>query len=513
MSNKTQLSRRRFLQISAAGMAAAIGSVGFDLTPEQALAVARRQQEGVLRVAAGNPATLDPLTASADTEIAFLNAAYDYLIDTNAQSELIPRLAESWDVSEDGLTYTVKIREGVTFHDGSELTLDDVLFTFEYLRGEEGPVQGLLSSVDSIEASDDNSIVITLSETNPDFIYNLTDNHIVILQAGATNIGEEFNGTGPFILEEYIPGDRAVFTANENYWGGAPGVSTLEFIYFDDLQAAVNALQGGVVDIATRMDNASFFNLVGDANFNAIDLPTNGHDLVRLRSDRGIGADPLVQQAFKLATDRDAIYERIQLGFGAVGKDTPIGPLYGEYFLSDLELPARDPEAARALLAEAGYEDGVELTMFVPNSGDRPALAQALAAQWAEAGITINIELQDEATYYAEDGWLEVDLGITGWGSRPIAQFYLDFYVETDAVWNEAHYSNPAVDEQIQIARTSLDQAERVAAYHEIQRLLAEDGPFIISYFFASFAVAASNVSGLESHPFPGRINFNTVTV
>jgi len=510
MSSK--LSRRRFLQVSAAGVAAAIGTVGFDLAPDQAAKLVARRQDGILRVAWGTPAVLDPATASADSEIAFLNAVYDYLIDTDAQSVLTPRLAESWAVSDDGLQYTLKIREGVSFHDGSPLTVDDVIWTFERLKGE-GPTADLFAPVSAIEAGDDNSVVFTLEATNPDFLYNLTDNHAVILQANAANIGAEFNGTGPFKLSEYLPGDRAVFTTNADYWGVVPALTGLEFIYFEDPQAAISALQGGTVDVALRMDNATFFDLASQGNFTATDIPTAGHDLARLRSDRAPGDNPLVQQAFKLATDRQAIYERIQLGFGAVGKDNPISPIYGEYYDADLALPARDPDAAKALLAEAGYPDGLDLTFYVPNSGDRPALAQALAAQWEEAGIRVEIELQDEATYYADSGWLEVDLGITGWGSRPVPQFYFDFYVQSTAVWNEAHFNDAEVDALIVTARTSLDQAERIQAYKDLQRILAERGPWIISYFFGQFMVHDAAVSGISVHPFAGRTNFHSATV
>lgn len=511
--NFSNLSRRRFLQVSSLGVAATfIGNLGFDLTPEQAAAVAARRQAGTLRVAWGTPATLDPLNASADSEIAFLNAVYDYLIDTNAQSELIPRLASEWATSEDGLTYTLTLQEGATFHSGDALTGEDVVWTFNRLR-EGGSTADLYANVANVEATGDNTVVFTLSEPNPDFLFDLSDNRAVILQANAEEIGETFNGTGPFVLEDYLVGNRAVFTANTNYWGTPTGVETLEFLYFSDLQAGVSALQGGEVDIALRMDNATFLALSGEASLNAVDVPTNGHDLVRIRVDREPGNDPRVVEAFKLATDRQDIYERIQFGFGAVGRDTPIGPIYGDFYTEDTPIPARDPDAARALLEEAGYGDGLNMTLFVPNSGDRPRLAEALEAQWSEAGINITIELQDEATYYADDGWLEVDLGITGWGSRPRPQFYLQQAYKTGAVWNESHISDSELDSLIDAAAVTLDTDERASIYAEIQRILIERGPVIIPYFFAAFMVTADNVSDVDLHPFPGRTNFNTAAV
>ncbi len=504
-----RLSRRDFLKLSAAGIAtASMHAAGMPVSS----ALARRQS-GTLRVGwGGAPTTLDPLSASADTEIAFLNAVYDYLLDTNSRSELVPRLATSWSASDDGLAYTLQLAEGAKFHDGSDLTIDDIIWTFDRLRGE-GPTADLFANLTGIEAGDNGGVVFRLSQTNPDFLYNLTDNHCVILKAGTTDFESGFNGTGPFVLSDYSKADRATFTANPDYWGGAPGVETLEFVYFDDVEAAANALRGEVVDGVLRVDNVTFLALQGEGAYDAQSVPTSGHDLVRLRADREPGNDPKVRQAFKLATDRQAIFDRIQFGFGAVGRDSPISPVFSAYYTESTPIPPRDPAAARDLLTQAGYENGLEMTLYVPNLPDRVALAEALAAQWEEAGIRITIEPQEEAVYYADNGWLEVDLGITPWGARPVPQAYLDLYLKTGAQWNESHFSDAELDQLIETAGTSLDEAERVNAYHEIQRILIERGPIIIPYFFAAFGVMLSNVQGVEVHPFAGRTNFFRASV
>ena len=504
----SEVSRRDFLQVFAAGAATAVGTIS--LSPLGSIVGA--QDSATLRVAWLTPATFDPRSASGDSEIALLNALYDYLIETDAAANLVPRLASSWGLSDDGKVYTVQIRDDATFHDGSPVSADDVLWTIQWHQESESTVASLLTSVESVEAAEGNSIAITLSEPNPDFLYNLTDNKFVILQAGAENIGTEFNGSGPFVLEEMIPGDRAILSANADYWGGAPSIDRLEFIYFDDQQAGIAAVQGGSVDGIMRLDNSSFLGFAGDVNFNTTDIPTSGHHLTRLRADRAPGNDARVRKAFKLATDRDAIWERVQLGFGAVGKDSPIGPSFGQYFLAEAEVPARDPAAAAALLAEAGYPDGLEMTLHTLKSGSFPDLAQALAAQWEEAGIRVEVQPEDENTWWTGD-WLEVDLAVASWGARPIPQLYLDLAYQSGAPWNESHYSNERVDELIDIARSSLDQDERTAAYKEIQQILLDDGPVVVPYFFAQFMVLTGNVAGVALHPFAGRTNFNNAVV
>ena len=375
-----------------------------------------------------------------------------------------------------------------------------------------GTIADLLPGIAAIEATGEHSVVFDLNAPDPDFLYRLTEYKVVMLKAGAENLGIEFNGTGPFILDEMIPADRAVMKANPNYWRGAPSIDTLEFLFFDDQQAAIAAVQGGVADGILRLDNFSFLNFTGDVNFNTIDIPTKEHHMTRIRADRPPGNDIRVRQAFKLATDRASVWDRVQLGFGAVGKDSPIGPLFPQYFLADAEPPPRDPEAAAALLAEAGYPDGLDMTLHVPNSGAYPDLAQAMAAQWYDAGIRVEIVLEEENEYW-EQKWLEVDLGVTWWADRVVPQIYLDLAYRSDATWNESHWQDERLDELIDFARSALDQDARIAAYKDIQRLFLDEGPIIVPYFTVSFMVMASHVSGVELHPFSGRTHFHKATV
>jgi len=244
-----------------------------------------------------------------------------------------------------------------------------------------------------------------------------------------------------------------------------------------------------------------------------IDIPTNGFDLVRLRSDRAPGNDPRVVQAFKLATDREAIFQLVQQGFGAVGRDSPIGPLYAQYYSETYPVPERDAAAARELLAAAGYPDGLEMVLHTPDTGGRSDLAVVLKEQWAEAGINIDVSVEPESVYYGNDGWLEVDLGITGWGSRPYPQFYLDVMLRCEAIWNESRFCDQEFDRLAETTGTSLDENERIEAYQEIQKILIERGPVIIPYFFAQFAAIRDEFQGFQLKAFAGRTDFRDVTL
>lgn len=471
-------------------------------------------RKGTLRVAMQPIVNIDPIAISSDSEVLVANHVYDYLVDIDHLSNPIPRLATEWSVSDDGLIYTLSLAEGVTWHDGSSFSAEDVVWTFDRLRTTEGtPTFDLYANVASVEATSDLEVTFTLTNPNPFFLYDLSDNHALILKAGTTDADTNFNGTGPFRVVNYSPEDRIEMVANEDYFvPGDPNLAGLQIIFFNDDSAAIEALRGGQIDLALRMSTSLFQSLQDEPGILTYDIPTNGFDLIRLRSDRAPGNDPRVIQALKLATDREALFNIVQQGYGAIGNDSPIGPLYDAYHDESAIPPGRDVEAAKALLAEAGYGEGLSMTLHTPDTGGRPDLAAVLKEQWAEAGIDVEISVEPESVYYGENGWLEVDLGITGWGSRPYPQFYLDVMLVTDAIWNESHFSDAEFDELAATAGSTLYEAERIQAYSDIQNLLIERGPVIIPYYFAQFGAIRDDFEGLNLKAFAGRTDFRSVS-
>lgn len=473
------------------------------------------QPAGTFRVAMRPIVQVDPASVSSDAEVAVASHVYDYLVDVDEENAIVPRLARDWEVSEDGRVYTFHLHAGVTFHDGAALTAQDVVWTFERLRDPQrgfGTVD-LYGNVRAIEAVGELTVEFQLEEPNPFFLYDLSDNRALVIRDGVER-ADGFNGTGPFRVDYYGVEDRIELVANPDYFlEGLPRLERLEFIFFGDDAAAVAALRGGQVDLAWRMPNVLLLGLEGVRGIQTVIVPTNGFDLVRLRSDIPPGDDPRVIQALKLATDREEIFDLVQLGVGAPGRDSPIGPLYAAYYTEATPLPERDPQAARQLLVDAGYGGGLTLDLYTPDSGSRPDLAVVLKEQWAEAGVTVNVIVEPESVYYGEDRWLEATLGITGWGSRPTPQFYLDTMLTCGAIWNESRFCDPEFDELARIAGTTLDEDERITAYGEIQRILIERGPVIVPYFFAQTGAVRDGFGGFELKAFAGRTDFRTVYV
>jgi peptide/nickel transport system substrate-binding protein len=458
----------------------------------------------------------DPALISSDSEILIANHVYDYLVDITPDNQIAPRLATEWQVSDDGLTYTFTLADGVTFHDGEEFSAEDVVWTFNRLRDPDSgfATVDLYENIDSIEVTGDLEVTFQIAQPNPFFLFDLSDNHALILKQGTEDAEATFNGTGPFIVTDYNLENRIDMVANQEYFREEyPNVDRLEIIFFSDEAASADALRGGQIDFIMGFSTPLFESLDQDPGVNAVSVTTNAFAVIRLRVDRPPGDDPRVIQAFKLATDRESLFQLAQQGYGSVGKDSPIGPAFPDYFAEDLSVPPRDFQAAKDLLDQAGYGQGLDMDLHLPNVGNFPDLAVAAKEQWAEAGINVEVITEPESVYYGEGKWLEVDLGITGWGHRPYPQFYLDVMLTCDAQWNEARFCDEEFDQLVVTAGTSLDRQTRVEAYHEIQRILLERGPIIVPYFFSQFGATSDRVSGLDVKPFPGRTDLRPVSV
>jgi peptide/nickel transport system substrate-binding protein len=457
----------------------------------------------------------DPALISSDAEVSVANAVYDYLVDVDANNEIQPRLATSWDVSSDGLTYTFQLTQDAVFHDGSPLTAGDVVYTFNRLRNPDSgyATVELYGDIADIQATGDAAVEFTLNATNPFFLFDLSDNHALIIKDG-TEDATDFNGTGPFVVDNYSPEDRIEMSANPDYFvSGQPGVDKLTYIFFSDRAAAVDALRTDQVDLVMQLPTPIFQSLEGEDGIARFEVDTNAFPVVRLRADQPPGDDPRVMQAMRMAIDRQEIFQLVQQGMGAIGRDTPVGPLYTSFYAEDIPLPERDVEGAKQLLADAGYPDGLDLTLRLPDAQNFPDLAVVLKDQLADAGFNIDVSVEPESVYYGDNGWLDATFGITGWGSRPYPQFYLDVMLVCGAKWNESHFCDSEFDQLAETAGTTTDEQEQIDAYHQIQEILIDRGPIIVPFFFPQLGAQRDVVQGFQMKAFPGRSDFRTVTL
>lgn len=482
-------------------------------------------QGGVLRVGMEVPVVLDPALGTNDPETALNRAVYDYLIEILPDASIAPNLAESWTISDDGLTYTFNLVSGVTFHDGSPFTSADVVFTYNRLKELGSPATRLMGEFE-IAAPNESTVEFTIPQAYADFLYGVGSRWALILKDGTQDPITDFNGTGPFILEslDANAGGRAVFSANPNYWkAGQPTLSGMEHIYFaGDAVTQFDALASGEVDLVYKIPIAQVADGV-PADLVVIEQQTSQHGVIRLRTDVGPGVDVLVRQAFKHATNRDELNDILLDGRGTVGHNDPISPAYSVFYASDLQDQEYNPERACELLAEAGYPDGLSMTLYAPIAFEYPDMAVLLQNQWAQGCINVDVQTLEPGQYYDttnEINYCDVELGITGWGSRPVPQlFFLEAYV-SGAIdegclngFNESRFSDPEVDELVAQASVTADTDSRAAIYAQISAIFQERGPIIVPYFAPMIGVASDSVTGLVLNPFPGLTDYRTVSL
>jgi len=475
---------------------------------------------GILRHALPPVAQFDPafLTSVSDDEVS--RPWHDFFVhlDEDNLPDFERSLATGYEVNEEATVWTLALRQGVQFHNGKNLTAEDIVFTYNRLRDPEvgAPTVGTYANITDIEALDDYTIRFTLENPNPDFLFDLGEYHAVVVDSDTTDFETEWNGTGPFIIESYAPEDRVVFKRNPNYWmigedgEPLPYLDGMEYIFLTEPSAQVEALRGGQVHWVNKLLPEFVEPLESDPDIVVPMKPSNFSYVIGMRSDRGPTSDNRVRQAIKLATDRSAILEAVALGLGVTGRDTPIGLAYGDYYL-DVPEPERDVEKAKALLAEAGYPDGLEIVLTTLDQHSVKAIAVVLKEQLAEAGITVNIEIVPSDVFYGTGLWLEADFSIVNWAGRPYPQLYLSLAYECGAVWNGTHWCDEELDELAHAAASEMDHAKRVELYHQIQEIFMERGTIIIPFFQNNLWAYRTSLKGFVPAFTDGHIDLRAV--
>ena len=471
---------------------------------------------GTLRIAIDTTTALDPtfLTTSGDNQAASMWNDYLVFCDEEGRPDPERSLAESWDYDEAEKAWTFKLRKGILFHDGKEMTSRDVKYTFDRLRDPDvgAKTVDLFSNIVDITAPDEYTVVFKLKETNPEFLLDLADRGI--LDADNADLKTKANGVGPFMVESYNPEDRIVLKRNPNYWrkdadgNPLPYLDGLELIVIPDKTAALEALRSGQIDFMYEPPSESLGLFEKEPDLTLYTKPSATHYLIRMRADVAPFNDVRVRQALKLATDRQEMLEAAFDGFGVIGLDTPISPAYGDYYL-DAPEPKRDVEKAKQLLAEAGYADGLKLTIYSPEVRPNSAIAVIWKEQMSDIGVDVDIQLVPSDIYYVN--WLDYELGITDWGSRTHPGVYLQQAYVTGARWNETHWSDSELDDLAAKLATEMDYDKRIEMYHRVQEIFMERGPIIVPAFKHSAWASNKDVKGVKPHIVEVAVDFSDV--
>lgn len=463
------------------------------------------QEDNVLVMARANDATgLDPHTQTAFTSIRLLGMIYEPLVTTDHDLNVAPALATAWEFSDDATTLTVSLREGVTFHDGSDFTAEDVIASFERLLDEETASAARTNylSIESMDAPDDYTVVFNLSQPDVPLLAAMASTNAVILSADVIADGDpttDVVGTGPFMLEEWIPEESTMLAANVNWWGDGPSVDGVEIRIIPDETSILAALRAGTIDFAFIQDPLVGTLLVDDPEITLVRTPDISYLGVQMRAAR----EPLdkleVRQAISCAINRQEIVDSAALGEGRVT---------GPFTMASFALPVdelfcyeQDVERARELMAEAGMEDGFTLPMMVANAEPPTAtsIAQILQAQLAEINIEIEIEPLELSVYI--DRWLAADFdsAVVNNGGRIDPYTMYSRYWQYDARFQEvAGYIDDSLDGLMKAGQAEGDFDARYEIFAQLQHELTEKSPWIWLYTGFTYTAHQSTVSGWE---------------
>ncbi len=466
----------------------------------------KEETGGIMKIGTQPVSNLDPHFATSIADVLLIEQVYDHLVYIDENNRPVADLATSWD-SQDGRTWTFNLREGVKFSNGEDLTAEDVVFTFDRLRDPDvgTPVVALYKNISEVNAIGSNRVQFLLAEPNPEFPADVGDYHACIIPKGSKDPATERVGSGAFTIAEYYPEDRAILKKNPNYWGRdesgrpLPYLSELHLIFSPDIGGQIEALRGGELHFVGGLSSQYADVLKGDANTKLVTVNSNMHWVLHMRSDAGhLAADNRVRKALKLGTDQQAIIDALQPGLAAAGNGfTPVGPAYVDYYLDKPH--RRDMAKAKQLLAEAGYGDGLKITLHAQNQLEVPAIATIWKEQMAEIGVEVDIEVIPSDVYYGEGdkSWMKTDFGITDWGSRATPVTYFKLAYTSEAAWNESHWIDPEFDALTAQIDREMDKTRRVQLYKRAQEIMIERGPIIVAYFKKAIAGISSQLEGV----------------
>jgi peptide/nickel transport system substrate-binding protein len=441
---------------------------------------------GSLRVGMSNDATtMDPhFSGSKYDRMVYFNI-YDPLVQLDASLNIVPGLAESWTVSDDQLTYTFKLRQGVTFHDGTDFNADAVKANFDRMMDpeQESLRRGEVAGIEAVTVVDASTIEMTLLQPNAALLATLADRAgMIISPAAIEQYGAELArnpvGTGPFSFVEWLKDDHLSLARFDGYWDtGKPYLDDVTIRVILDDTVRVAALRNGEIDIVDYVQPKFVEELKGDGNLNTVDVPALGVWWLWLNETAAPFDNKALREAFAAAIDIEPIVERIMLGVGRAANG-PISPASWAY---DESIPyrKRDLDLARAKLAEGGMPDGFACTFKDTPTTVTTPLVQLLQAQVAEVGIEMEIVPVDAATQIADTVAKNFEVTWSQWSGRadPDGNTYNHFF--TDAGMNYGGYSNPEVDDLLNQARAGTTQDERKAIYSQITQKLNEDVPVV----------------------------------
>jgi len=480
-----ELDRRQFLKGMAktAGGLALASTVGFGYRGTARASEAK--YGGTLKWACPEyPKSFDPAMATLWAEIPMTRLAYNHLVSVDRNLNPIPELAKSWNSNDNGKTWIIKLRDDVKWHNGRKFDVEDVIYTMERWMDPSTVASSVVSGkqFESVTAIDKYTVKLVLKTPYADQPFLFTKYQCPILPHFNPTF-EKVIGTGPFILEEAIPGEKLVYVKNKEYWEkGLPYLDKFHQVVMPDLSSQMVSLMSGELDVAFQCPYEWVPKLRKREDIYVIEIEAGSYSDIRMRVDRKPFNDNRVRLAFKYCLDREAFAKAALQGFGVPGNDIPMSPL-NPYYNKSIPLRQQDYKKAKKLLAQAGYPNGLKVTIYTSTAriGQLEA-GITLKEQCKPAGIEIDVKNIEPGKFWAEY-WKDADLNIGNWVVRvtPEGIFRKLFY--TGEAWNYSRYSNPELDELLDKGRIEMDEKKKRNIYDKVQQIIYDEGSFLVPTF------------------------------
>ncbi|WP_371223236.1 ABC transporter substrate-binding protein [Roseovarius sp. 2305UL8-3] len=487
------ISRRRFMQaLLASGATVSAASI----MAGQARA-ATPNRGGTIRIGKGHGQTTDtmnPGTAENGYMVNLLQSFHGYMTEVAPDGSLSAGIAESWEASADGKTWSFKLRPGVAFHNGKAVSPEDVIASINHHRGEDSTsaAKPLVSAVTDIKADGASGVVFELESGNADFPFTLSDYHIPIGMSEDGKVDWTTGiGCGAYKLDNFDPGVRADLSRNDDHWDldNRAFFDSAELLAITDANARTSAMVAGDLDAIDRIDLKTVERIKAVPGITVHSIPGTQHFTFEMMCTSDPYTDVNLRMALKYAIDRQEMVDKILFGYGVVGNDHPIGQ--GQrYFNKDLPQREYDPDKAKFHMKEAGL-DSIDIDLSAADAAFAGAVDAAVLYQASAAKAGINIKaIREPNDGYWTDVWNVKPFVAVYWGGRPVEDQMFSTAYQSGVPWNGTRWSNARFDELLIKARAELDDDKRRVMYYEMQEILSNDGglvaPMFASYVFGT---------------------------
>jgi peptide/nickel transport system substrate-binding protein len=520
-----RLSRRDFLRRGSVvglsvpllgGVLAACGSSGSS-SPSSSSGAGAGKAGATIKVGIVVPtAAINPVTVADQGGLDMLAQTGEYLCLSTQTLTLKPVLATSWSPNSTADVWTFKIRQGVKFHDGTPLTADDVVYTYQLQTDPKNAANALSNfggvlSPSGVQKVDDFTVAFHLAAPNGNFPYlTSSDNYnMIILPKGydPAKWQSSFVGTGPFVMKSYTAKVGASFTRNEQYWGTKALPAATQFTFYSDQTPEILALSSGTIDVVGQFAVSGGEQLLASgAPYNIIKLRSSAHRELSMRCDQAPFTDPRVRQAIALTLDRKAIIQALFKGYADLGNDSPFAPVFPS---TNTSVPqrAQDIAKAKSLLAAAGHPNGFSTHLTTEQLLEIPSYAQIVAQSAKAIGVTIGLTIESSSAYYGKatfgnSDWLDATMSLVDYGHRSVPNVFLGAPLETinsksgTGSWNGAHFNNSQYDKLVSQYVATADLSTQRSIAGQIETLLLDQTPIIFGYFYNYLTATAKNTTG-----------------